>query len=102
MTEENQASYDMSKFSVDDSLYDSKELKKPLSTTRRRRTQSKRLPDIKVNNAASVQDLFISEEELIARNQSDQVCGPSPGVIHLAMSRRRVAPTFSFNRISVR
>ena len=60
----------MSKFSVDDSLYNSKDTNKHLSITQRR-TESKRLPDIKVNNAASVQDLFMSEEDYIARNQSD-------------------------------
>ena len=93
----------MSKFSVDDSLYDERTSKKPLSTTRgKRKFHSKRLPEIKVNNMASMQDLFMTEEEMLERQQSDAVCGPSPGVVHLATSRRKVAPTFSFNRIRVR
>ena len=58
----------MSKFSVDDSLYDERTSKKPFSTTRaKRKFHSKRLPDIKVNSMASMQDLLMTEEEMLER-----------------------------------
>ena len=51
---------------------------------------NKRLPEIRVNNKASVKELFMSEEDVKALNKSDRVCGPSPGVLPLAMSRHKV------------
>ena len=49
-----------------------------------------------------MKELFLTHEEASIHNKTLEISGPTPGVFPLALSRKKLVPTISYNKVTVR